>query len=172
MLLSGLNQQEITHLDGIPPRGHWTINKSGGEVRLATDFGLSGAAQDLFWDAGNLNLSSNTLSVGRNVTISGGTKSLGVTVADATKAGRLTIVGTASGISNVNLEVQVDAVKTDVEEQTYTILSNNVALNSAFASVAWIPPWKGTVFYTANGGKNITIADLIQQSQGTIFIIQ
>lgn len=170
--LAGTNQQEISHTNGTPPAGSWTIDKTGGAVNLATSLNLLGASQDLLWTAGALNLSSNTLTVGRNVTIGAGATTLGVTVADATTAGRLTVAGTASGINNVDLNVLVAATKTDVAGQTYTILSNNVALNSEFASVAWIAPWRGTVAYTANSGKSVTIFDLIQGFPGSIFVLQ
>jgi hypothetical protein len=172
LVLAGADQQELTQTGGTFPGGHLTINKSGGEVKLATDFSLVVASQDLLWQAGNLNLASNTLTVGRNVTISSGTKTLGVTVADAVTAGQLTVAGTASGINNVDLNVLVAASKTDVAGQTYTLLSNNVALNSAFASEIWSAPWRGTVAYTANSGKNVTIFDLAQGFPGSVFVIQ
>jgi hypothetical protein len=170
--LAGADPQNLTRTDGTPPAGSWTIDKTGGAVNLATSFSLFGAAQDLLWNAGNLNLSSNTFTIGRHLTIGAGAKTLGVTVADAVTAGRLTVAGTASGINNVGLEVLVTGPKTEVAGQTYTILSNNVALNSAFASVAWGAPWKGTVAYTANSSKNVTIFDLIQGFPGSIFILQ
>ncbi len=170
--LAGADPQNLTRTDGTPPAGSWTIAKTGGAVNLATSFSLFGAAQDLLWNAGNLNLSSNTFTIGRHLTIGAGAKTLGVTVADAVTAGRLTVAGTASGINNVGLEVLVTGPKTEVAGQTYTILSNNVALNSAFASVAWGVPWKGTVAYTANSSKNVTIFDLIQGFPGSIFILQ
>ncbi len=170
--LAGAGQQELTRTGGTFPGGHLTINKTGGEVKLATDFSLAYATQSLLWQAGNLNLSSNTLNVGSNVTISAGTKSLGVTVADATKAGRLAATRAVSGINNVDLNIQIAAAKTDPDGQTYTILSNNTALSTEFASVTWTSPWKGTVAYTDNSAKNVTLADVLYGAVGSMIFFR
>jgi hypothetical protein len=170
--LTGTNEQFLTRTAGTAPAGSWTIAKDDGDVVLVSAFPISGATQDVAWNGGGINLSSNTFTIGRNLTIGAGVKTLGVTVADATTAGRLTVTGKASGITNVNLNVQVAAAKTDPEGQTYTILSNNTALGSEFKSETWNSPWKGTVAYTANSGKDVTLGEILYGTVGTMVLFR
>ncbi|OQB36252.1 MAG: hypothetical protein BWY09_01990 [Candidatus Hydrogenedentes bacterium ADurb.Bin179] len=168
--LAGRGDQYLSRTGGTAPVGSWTLAKESGQVVLDTAFPLSGASQDVAWNSGGINLSSNTFTIGRHLTIGAGAKALGVTVADALTAGRLTVNGTASGIDNLDLDIQVDADRTETEGQTYTLLSNNTALNSAFHSIKWSAPWKGTVAYSDNAGKNVTLSDVRFAVSGTIFI--
>jgi hypothetical protein len=168
--LSGGNEQTISHLGGTVPGTAFTIAKSGGTVTLATAVDLVGASYDLAWTGGGLNLSSNQLKVGRNVTIGTDATTLGVTVADATKAGKLWAVGTASDIANVGLLMNVAAAPETVAGQTYTIFTNNASLGaSVFESVTWAGNGKGVVAYTNDSGKTVTISGIVKNEAGSIF---
>ena len=169
----GANNQLVTYATGnIPPGGTWTINKTGGTVTLATALSLNTAGQQLVWTNGSLNLSSNTLTVAGATTIYPGATALGVTVADATKAGRFTCSNTVSGITNVSLAVAVAATAAQVQGRTYTNLSNSAVLSSQFESVSWTGPWIGTVLYTANSGKNVTLSNIRPADRGTVVYIR
>lgn len=170
--LTGSNDQVVSQTGGLVPGSSFTIDKSGGSVVLATDFDFSGSGRDLIWSAGGLNLSSNTFTVGRHVTISSDATALGVTVADATTAGQLLAGGTVSGIDNVNLEILIEANVSDVMSQSYTILSNNTTLSDEFAWVVWTPPpWDGTISYSENSGQDVTLSE-ISQPGGTVFFFR
>ncbi len=171
--LTGANDQFLTRTAGTAPTGSWTIAKDDGYVILGTPFTLGGASQDVAWNGGGINLSSNTFTIGRNLTIGAGATTLGVTVADATTAGQLAVAGKASGITNVDLNIQVAAAKTDPVGPTYTILSNNTALGTAkFKSETWNSPWKGKVDYTANSGKNVTLSDVLYGVAGSMVLFR
>jgi hypothetical protein len=139
------------------------VNTSG-TVSLGGNLSLSG----LTWTSGALNLSSYTLTVPNAVTIGTGATTLGVTVADATTAGRLMCNSTVSGIANVGLVVSVAATEAQVLGQPYTILSNTSVLGATFESVTWLGGWKGVVAYTDNGGKNVTLSSIVME-RGTVF---
>lgn len=163
--LAGANQQNLIQTGGNAPSGKWTIDKTAGAVNVTTPFTLAGPSQDLLWNAGDLNLSSNTLTVGRDVTIGAGAKTLGVTVADDTVAGRFTVTRNVSGLSNAGLLVDVLATPVQVAGQTYTILSNAAVLTNQFASATWsgtLGGWKGSVDYSGNGGKNVTLSSILR----------
>jgi hypothetical protein len=167
ILLSGTNSQAVTHSAGTPPQGQWTIDKTGGEVVLATDLTLTVAGQDLVWTNGALNLSSNTLTVGRDVSIGPDAATLGVTVADASTAGRLHAAGTVSGIANADLAVKVTAELAELQGQTFVIVSNSTALAGGFRSVSWADGWVGKVDYSGNGGREATLYNIGRR--GTLF---
>jgi hypothetical protein len=171
ILLSGTNSQTVTHAAGTPPQGQWTIDKTGGEVVLATNLTLTGASQDLVWTNGALNLASNTLTVGRNVSIGPGATTLGVAVADATRAGRLTASGAVSGIDNVELFVTVSAEPEEVQGRTYLVLSNSTPLVAVFGSVTWLEGWRGRADYTGNGGREVTLSSIGRRA-GTLFTVR
>jgi hypothetical protein len=149
-----------------------TVDKTGGAVTLATDLSLGYTGQQLVWSNGALNLSSNTLTVAGATTIYPGATTLGVTVADATKAGRLTCSNVVTGIANVGLVVDVAATEAQVTGQTYTILTNNAVLGSPFDSVTWVGPWIGDVAYTANGGKAVTIGNIWSKHRGVTLLFR
>ncbi len=179
VLLDGDRDQTITQRGGTPPQGHWTLAKTGGAATLATDLVLSGAGQDLLWQDGALDLSSNTLSVGRNVSISPDATTFGVLVADAAMAGRLEAAGMASGIENADLNVTVAAaLKASLPGASYTILSNNAVLGAVFASETWSPQppatavWDGKVDYTADGGKRVVIHGIIRKLPGSVLLLR
>lgn len=173
VLLSGTNNQVITHAAGIPPQGTWTIDKAGGTVALASNLSLAGTSQDLVWTNGALDLSTNVLTVGRNVSIAAGATTLGLTVADATTAGRLTATGAVSGIGNARLFVTVLAQPDTMEGRTYMILSNNTALAESFVPESWPEGWRGRVDYSGTGDdrKSVKLVDIAKTSTGTIFAI-
>jgi hypothetical protein len=152
----------------VPPGGTWTIDKSGGAFSLLTDLSLTNSGQQLVWTSGSLNLSSKTLTVAGGVTIGAAATTLGVTVADATTAGRLTCNSAVSGLNNVGLVVNVAATEAQVLGPTYTILSNTSVLGATFESVTWLGGWKGVVAYTDNGGKNVTLSSIVME-RGTVF---
>ena len=168
--LTGGNDQSIRVNAGKPIGGTWTIDKSGGTVTLASAVSLSTAGQDLIWTSGGLDLSSYTLTVADDVTIAAGATTLGVTVAGAAPSnGRLTCTDVLTGIANAGLAVTVTATEEQVQGQTYTILSNNSTLSpNQFAPVTWQGSWKGSVTYTANSGKNVTLSG-ISKEQGSVF---
>ena len=153
----------ITATGGSVPCASLTVNTSG-TVSLGGNLSLSG----LTWTSGALNLSSYTLTVPNAVTIGTGATTLGVTVADATTAGRLMCNSTVSGIANVGLVVSVAATEAQVLGQPYTILSNTSVLGATFESVTWLGGWKGVVAYTDNGGKNVTLSSIVME-RGTVF---
>jgi hypothetical protein len=172
---SGAGAQTCAYLGGTKLSGATTIDKSGGSVTLATDFPLTAGGQPLVWTNGALDLSSNTLTVAGAVTIHPGATTLGVAVADTNKAGRLTCSNTVSGIANAGLVVTVTAPKgqsPQIQEQTYTILSNTNVLAEPFESVTWVGNWRGTVDYTANGGKNATLSSVRAIFGGTILLVE
>lgn len=148
-----------------------TVNKTGGAVKLATDLSLGTAGQQLVWTNGALNLSSNTLTVASTTTIYAAATTLGVTVADAAKAGRLVCNSAVIGLTNVGLAVSVAAAAEVVAGQTYTILTNSAVLTPPFKSVTWLGPWKGDVAYTANGGRNVTLSNILRNDNGTVMVI-
>jgi len=174
--LTGGNNQTITQTGGTVPAGTWTINKSGGSATLATDLNLAGSGQQLVWTNGALNLSSNTLTVAGATTIYPGATTLGVTVADTNKAGRLMCNSAVSGLANVGLEVSVTAAKEQspqIQAQTYTILSNNTSLGvTKFESETWVGNWRGTVDYSANAGKSVTLSNVRFIEGGTVLMVQ
>jgi len=145
-----------------------TVNKTGGAVTLATDLSLGNAGQQLVWTNGAVNLSSNTLTVAGATTIYPGATTLGVTVADATKAGLLVCNGGVTSITNAGLAVNVAATEAQVLGKMYTIVSNANVLAAQFESVTWQDGWKGVVAYTDNGGKNVTLSS-IGIERGTVF---
>ena len=160
----------ITGLNGIVK-----IDKSGGAVTLGANCSLIAAGQQLVWTNGALNLSSNTLTVAGAVTIYSGATTLGVTVADTNRAGRLTCSNTVSGLANVGLEVSVTAPKEQwpqIPAQTYTILSNTNVLAAPFEAVTWVGNWRGTVDYSANGGKNVTLSNVRSVAGGSVLMVQ
>ncbi len=167
----GDRAQSLTQTGGTPPTNLWTLDKSGGSLSLATDFSMSGKTQDLSWVRGTLNLNSNVLSVGRNVTVDPGTGALGVTVADAAAAGRLVVTGALTGIEKLDLNVAVTATTEETAGRSYVILSNNTPLAAQFAAVKWPGAWRGEVDYTGNGGREAMLFNL-QKSRGTKFIFR
>ncbi len=177
ILLSGTNDQAIAQTtNGVPPQGHWTIDKASGAAMLSTDLVLSGASQDLVWTNGSLHLATNTLAVGRNVLISANAATLGVAIAaDGAKAGRLQAVGTVGDIGYADLAVTVRAARAAVAGRDYVILTNATPLTTEFASVAWSSPdgrgWKGDVDYTANDGKTVTLENILTPS-GTVILFR
>jgi hypothetical protein len=162
--LTGSGNQTYTTSGGVPPGGTWTIDKSGGAFSLLTDLSLTNSGQQLVWTSGSLNLSSKTLTVAGGVTIGAAATTLGVTVADATTAGRLTCNSAVSGLNNVGLVVNVAATEAQVLGPTYTILSNTSVLCATFESVTWLGGWKGVVAYTAN----VTLSSIVME-RGTVF---
>lgn len=70
--LTGTNAQTITLADDVFPDGTITINKSSGTVTLGASINLNGAGQDLLISKGTLDLSTYTLTVADNITVSGG----------------------------------------------------------------------------------------------------
>ncbi len=171
--LSGTQDQTIHHNLGTPFLGNWTIDKPSGTVLLATPLTLSGTAQDLLWQSGNIDLHTNTLAVGRHLTINEGAKQLDVTVAAAGTVGNLAITGQASGIDNLTLQVNgLRSAREDSKEHTYTVLSNNTILDSELAATEWVKPWRGKVDYTANSGKDITLHSVYYSSPGTTLLVR
>ena len=163
--LTGSGNQTYTYSSGgVPPGGTWTIDKSGGAFSLLKDLSLTASGQQLVWTNGAVDLSSNTLTVAGATTIYPGATTLGVTVADATKAGRLTCSSAVSGLNNVGLVVNVAATEAQVLGLTYTILSNTSVLGVTFESVTWLDGWRGAVAYTTN----VTLSS-IGMERGTVF---
>ncbi len=148
-----------------------TIDKPSGTVTLGSNVQLNYTGQQLVWTSGSLNLSTYTLTVAGPVTIHPGATTLGVTVADATTAGRLTCNGTVSGIANAGLAITVTAPRGQVEGQIYTILSNSAVLGAAFDPVSWAGLWRGSVGYADNGGRNVTLSN-IEFGAETLFKFQ
>jgi hypothetical protein len=110
--LTGSGNQTYTYSSGgVPPGGTWTIDKSGGAFSLLKDLSLTVSGQQLVWTNGAVDLSSNTLTVAGATTIYPGATTLGVTVADTNKAGRLMCSGAVINIANVGLEVSVAVAK-------------------------------------------------------------
>jgi len=152
-----------------------TVNKTGGAFTLATDLSLGNAGQKLVWTNGAVNLSSNTLTVAGAVTIYPGATTLGVTVADTNRAGRLTCSNTVSGLANVGLEVSVTAPKEQwpqIPALTYTILSNTNVLAAPFETETWLGAWRGSVAYTNNGGRNVTLSNVRSVAGGSVLMVQ
>jgi len=172
--LNGTGAQTISITTGTFPSGTLTINKASGTVTLGSNVSLSTAGQDLIWTSGGLNLATYTLTVADQVTIADGATTLGVTVAGtAPSNGRLTCNGTVSGLANAGLAVTVTATEAQVLEQTYTILSNNTALGAQFAPpVTWGGDWRGTVDYSANSDKNVTLSNVRLVPGGTVLVVQ
>jgi hypothetical protein len=136
------------------PCASLTVNTSG-TVSLGGNLSLSG----LTWTSGALDLSTYTLAVAGAATIATGATTLGVTVAGVSPSnGRLTCNGTVSDLNNVGLAVTVAATPAQVLGQTYTILSNTAVLGAAFDPVSWTVLWRGSVGYTDNGGRNVTLS--------------
>lgn len=165
--LNGTGDQTISNTSGTFPSGTLTINKASGTVTLGSNVSLSTAGQDLIWTSGGLDLATYTLTVADDVTIAAGATTLGVTVADSTTAGRLTCTDVLTGIASAGLAVTVTATEAQVQGQTYTILINNTALGAQFESVTW-GQWKGSVAYTDNSGKNVTLSG-IYVKEGSVF---
>lgn len=168
--LSGPNEQVLTHIGGTPPQGLWTVDKTDGAAVLATDVALTGASQDLVWTNGVLNVSSNTLAVGRNVVIGPEATRFSVTVADETRAGRLTVSGTVSGIENAELIITVRPRASELEGRAFTILSNASVLSGTFAPVTWRDGPRGKVDYTENGGRNVVLKEF--RPSGSVIMIR
>ena len=153
------------------PCASLTLNTSG-TVSLAGNVSHS----SLTWTSGALNLSSNTLTLSGAATIAAGATTLGVTVAGGSPTnGRLTCSSTVTGIANAGLAVEVTAAKAEspvIQAQTYTILSNNTALGAEFESVTWGGDWRGTVNYSTNSGKNVTLSNVRLVPGGTVLVVQ
>jgi hypothetical protein len=175
--LTGSGNQTYTYSSGgVPPGGTWTIDKSGGAFSLLKDLSLTVSGQQLVWTNGAVDLSSNTLTVAGATTIYPGATTLGVTVADTNKAGRLMCSGAVINIANVGLEVSVAVAKeqsAQLQGLTYTILSNNTSLGVAtFVPETWAGAWRGTVAYTNNGGKSVTLSSVRAIEGGTLLRVQ
>jgi hypothetical protein len=174
--LTGSGSQTYTSSGGVPPGGTWTIDKSGGAFSLLKDLSLTVSGQQLVWTNGAVDLSSNTLTVAGATTIYPGATTLGVTVADTNKAGRLMCSGAVINIANVGLEVSVAVAKeqsAQLQGLTYTILSNNTSLGVAtFVPETWVGAWRGTVAYTNNGGKSVTLSSVRAIEGGTLLRVQ
>ena len=175
--LTGSGNQTYTYSSGgVPPGGTWTVDKSGGAFSLLTDLSLTASGQQLVWTNGAVDLSSNTLTVAGATTIYPGATTLGVTVADTNKAGRLMCSGAVINIANVGLEVSVAVAKeqsAQLQGLTFTILSNNTLLGVAtFVPETWAGNWRGTVDYTANGGKTVTLSSIRAIEAGTLLRVQ
>jgi hypothetical protein len=175
--LTGSGNQTYTYSSGgVPPGGTWTIDKSGGAFSLLKDLSLTVSGQQLVWTNGAVDLSSNTLTVAGATTIYPGATTLGVTVADTNKAGRLMCSGAVINIANVGLEVSVAVAKeqsAQLQGLTYTILSNNTSLGVAtFVPETWVGAWRGTVAYTNNGGKSVTLSSVRAIEGGTLLRVQ
>jgi hypothetical protein len=149
-----------------------SVDKSGGALTLATDLSLGSSGQILIWTNGAVDLSSNRLTIAGNITIHPGATTLGVTVADATKAGRLACNSAITNIANVGLVVKVAATEAQVQGQTYTILTNSAVLNQPFESVTWVGPWIGSVSYSGAGGKTVTLGNIRRSNRGTAVIFR
>jgi hypothetical protein len=174
--VTGSGTQTYTTSGGVPPGGTWTVDKSGGAFSLLKDLSLTASGQQLVWTNGAVDLSSNTLTVAGATTIYPGATTLGVTVADTNKAGRLMCSGAVINIANVGLEVSVAVAKeqsAQLQGLTYTILSNNTSLGVAtFVPETWVGAWRGTVAYTNNGGKSVTLSSVRAIEGGTLLRVQ
>jgi len=171
--LTGTADQTFTYSGGATSfRFSPTIDKPSGSVTLGSNVSLNFAGQDLIWTSGGLDLATYTLTVADQVTIASSATTLGVTVADATTAGRLTCGGAVSGLNNAGLAVTVTATEAQVLGQTYTILSNNTALGAPFAPETWQGSWKGSVAYTDNSDKNVTLSNVRLVPGGTVLVVQ
>jgi hypothetical protein len=174
--VTGSGTQTYTTSGGVPPGGTWTVDKSGGAFSLLKDLSLTASGQQLVWTNGAVDLSSNTLTVAGATTIYPGATTLGVTVADTNKAGRLMCSGAVINIANVGLEVSVAVAKeqsAQLQGLTFTILSNNTSLGVAtFVPETWVGNWRGTVAYTNNGGKTVTLSSIRAIEAGTLLRVQ
>ena len=173
----GANNQLVKQVtENIPPTGTWSIDKTGGTVTLTTDLSLSTTGQQLVWTNGALNLSSNTLTVAGATTLYPGATTLGVTVADTNRVGRLMCSSAVNSITNAGLEVSVAADKNQaaqVRDVTYTILSNSTSFGAAtFESETWVGAWRGSVAYTNNGGKTVTLSNIRYIEAGSVLMVQ
>ena len=159
---SGTATQTVTHSAATPIGGNWTINKTGGSVALGTNVTLSGTNQRVILTQGKLDLGSKTLTMsasGGGVDFqSGNSPDLAVTIADASTAGRITATGTVTGINNADLIISIPGV---AGVSSYTILSNSTSFGSTtFGSVTLPNGINGTVSYSSNSGKNITVDNI------------
>ena len=159
LTLTGTATQTITHSAGTPPQGNWTIDKTAGSAVLGTNLTLSGTNQRLIMTRGKLDLSSKTLTMsasGGGLDFqAGNSPDLAVTIADASTAGRITATGSVTGINNADLIIDVPG---SAGAASYTIISNSTSFGSdTFSSVTMSSGVFGTVAYSSNSGKNITL---------------
>ena len=67
----------------------------------------------------------------------------------------------------MGLVVSVTAAPEVVAGRTYTNLVNSATLTPPFKTVTLLDNWRGTVAYTANSGKSVTISGLVKMPPGT-----
>ena len=145
--LLGPGTQTVTHSGGTPLRGTWRIDKSSGSVLLGSNLTLSGTNQRLVVARGRLDLAARTLTMsasGGGVDfLAGDFPSLGITVADASVAGRITATGSVTGIANARLVVDVAP---GLSGGAYTLVSNSTSFSgSTFNDVTFSTGKTGTV---------------------------
>ncbi|MFN4896123.1 MAG: beta strand repeat-containing protein, partial [Pseudomonadota bacterium] len=161
---TGNRNQTITNTQwaGVNSTGNWTIDKTGGSLQLLKSLilgGASGPNQKVTVVNGTLDLASNQLYVnntgGGVEFLAGGTPSMAVTVASQGVVGNILVNGAVTGISNADLVVSIPG---PTWTKNNTLISTNTSFGSnQFKSVTLPANPTGSVTYTANSGRNVTL---------------
>ena len=173
IVLSGANVQNISQVEGVAPTGEWRVDKNGGRVVLATDLTLVGGSQDMVWESGVIDLSTNRLVVGRDLLSGSGEQRLAVMMADELVAGCLMIGRNAESLEGVVLEMDgPDKGREPLLGQSYTVVSTGNPLESELESVMWHNPWRGKVDYSENEGRDVVVYGIWLVHTGTVVVVR
>lgn len=174
LVFTGAQDQVYTQVGTNIPGGTVSINKSGGEVILATPMLVNAwsanGQQDLEWISGGLNIGTNRLEVDDDMFILPGAGRLTLAVSNATCFGRVLVKDDLSGIANAGLFVDLSrADPAGVAGQTFVIVSNKYALGETFASETFSPGWAGTITYESN---LVRLSNVRKVYMGSLLIIE